>query len=137
MGVETASIGRTDDMTKIKGVNVWPAAVDNVVFQYEEIADYEVRVTATDDGVDESTVSVIPAEPLSDAAWGELAPRLARDLQSRIGIRFRVELLSGGSVDLRDVKVRRWIDERPHVLARSSGRADPGVGLATPEASVG
>jgi phenylacetate-CoA ligase len=130
MGIETASIGRTDDMTKIKGVNVWPAAVDNVVFQYDEIADYQVLVTSSADGVDESTVRVVPAEPISDGVWGELGQRLARDLQARIGIRFRVELLADERLDLRDVKVRRWVDERPHVLARSAGRA--GVASGAP-----
>jgi phenylacetate-CoA ligase len=121
MGVETASIGRTDDMAKIKGVNVWPAAVDNVLFQYDEIADYQVLITSTGDGVDESTVRVIPAESLSETAWAALAPQLSRELQSRIGIRFGLELLSAGGVDLRDVKARRWVDERPHVVARKAG----------------
>jgi phenylacetate-CoA ligase len=119
MGLEAASIGRADDMKKIKGVNVWPAAVDNVVFQYDEIAEYQMLLTSSADGLDESVVRVIPSASMRTEQWSNLEQRLARDLHARIGIRFGVELLSGEGLDLRDVKARRWIDERAHVADRS------------------
>jgi phenylacetate-CoA ligase len=118
MGLEAASIGRADDMKKIKGVNVWPAAVDNVVFQYDEIAEYQMLLTSSADGLDESVVRVIPSASMRSEQWSNLEQRLARHLHARIGIRFGVELLSGEGLDLRDVKARRWIDERAHVADR-------------------
>lgn len=124
MGLEVASIGRADDMKKIKGVNVWPAAVDNVIFQYDEIAEYEMLLTSSEDGVDESVVRVIPAVPIAGEQWNDLEQRLGRELQARIGIRIGVELLSGEGVDLRDVKVRRWIDQRAHVAGRGTAPTD-------------
>src|SRR5207249_765213 len=38
-------IGRSDDMVVVRGVNIFPSAVDAVVREIPEIAEYSVRVT--------------------------------------------------------------------------------------------
>src|SRR5271170_7797301 len=42
--IECGTIGRFDDMLKIRGNNVWPSAIDSAVFAYREVAEYAVRV---------------------------------------------------------------------------------------------
>ena len=37
--IEAGSIERYDDMIKMKATNVWPAAVDGVIFSYDEVVD--------------------------------------------------------------------------------------------------
>ncbi|NIR98187.1 MAG: phenylacetate--CoA ligase, partial [Gammaproteobacteria bacterium] len=43
-GIEAGTVGRYDDMMKIRGNNIWPAAVDDVVFALPELAEYAGRV---------------------------------------------------------------------------------------------
>ena len=42
--IECGTIGRFDDMLKIRGNNVWPSAIDAAVFSHREVAEYAGRV---------------------------------------------------------------------------------------------
>ncbi|MDP1818595.1 MAG: AMP-binding protein [Acidimicrobiales bacterium] len=43
-GYRAGSIGRWDDMMKIKGINVWPATFDDIVMRHPEVAEYRGEV---------------------------------------------------------------------------------------------
>ena len=42
--IECGTIGRFDDMLKIRGNNVWPSAIDAAVFSFGEVGEYAGRV---------------------------------------------------------------------------------------------
>jgi phenylacetate-CoA ligase len=112
-GVEVASIGRLDDMKKVKGVNIWPQAVDDVLFADAGVDEYQVVLTSDEGAADVATVRVMlkdlqPAEQ----HWQD---RLGESLQKRIGIRFRVELVPRGGLARSEYKAKRWLDQRVHV----------------------
>lgn len=113
-GVEVASIGRVDDMRKVKGVNVWPQAVDDVVFGYGEVDDYQVVLSSGAGGNDVATLRVMPRDDLGQGA-DRLRAELARSVQRRIGIAFDVQLVERGELAQSEWKARRWIDGRGHV----------------------
>ena len=46
VGVEIDTIARMDDMMKVKGVNVWPQAVDDVMFNLPETDEYQIVVSS-------------------------------------------------------------------------------------------
>jgi phenylacetate-CoA ligase len=130
MGVEVASIGRADDMRKIKGVNVWPQAVDDVVFEHEAVAEYQVVLSSGGGGNDLATLRAMPEAGLDDEAARALAGALTRDVERRIGIRFDVELVAPGELAHGDWKARRWIDQRDHVAGAAAGAATRDEGPA-------
>jgi len=113
MGVELATISRADDMTKIKNVNVWPQAVDDVVFGFDFVSEYEVVLTTSDAGADVATVRVAPSRAVVEPEAGELAAAL----RDRVGIRFEIETTQPGELRFEDNKARRWRDLREHVVA--------------------
>ncbi len=115
-GIQIASIARADDMKKVKGVNVWPQAVDDVLFARPEVQEYQVQLaTAANGGGDVATVRAMPRRPLSHPEQANLTATISDTLRQRIGIRFEVELLEPGALDQNEWKARRWIDTRAHV----------------------
>jgi phenylacetate-CoA ligase len=111
-GVEIGSVGRIDDMKKIKGINVWPQAVDELLFGDPEVEEYQVRLTTDERAGDLATLRVMPAASLSGPKRAALQETLAKALRQKIGIGFAVEVLAPGALDRSTYKARRWIDER-------------------------
>ncbi|MSP83095.1 MAG: phenylacetate--CoA ligase family protein [Alphaproteobacteria bacterium] len=114
-GVEVASISRLDDMKKVKGVNIWPQAVDDVVFADAIVDEYQVVLTSDDSHADVGTLRVMPKRPLSVEEIGGLRGHLAEAVQRKVGIQFLVDVLKPGALARSEYKARRWLDQRVHV----------------------
>ena len=108
-GLEMCSISRIDDMKKVKGVNVWPQAVDDAVFSVDEVDEYQVRLRSDAAEADVATVRLMPKV---DVRGDDLVARVASSLRERIGINFHVERVAPGTLPHSEYKARRWIDER-------------------------
>jgi phenylacetate-CoA ligase len=122
-GVEIATVGRVDDMRKIKGLNIWPLAVETVVFEHDAVADYQVVLSSGEGGQDVATLRVEPAQQLIGPALDALSERLAGAVERRAGIRFEIEIVDPTTVARDDWKAKRWIDSRNHIAS-----GDPGTG---------
>lgn len=113
-GIEGGTITRYDDMMKIRGVNVWPAAVDEVVFADRRIVEYQGSVSLDDRSREIARLEVeFAADVTPDSApavLGELGERLYRSL----GLRLLTRAASGPLPRFTDTehKPRRWRDER-------------------------
>ncbi len=105
-GIEVASISRTDDVKKVKGINIYPQAVDDVVFSFAEVDEYQVVLTSNDHLADVATVQVMA----KGAGRAGLAEELGHRLHQRIGIHFGVELVA--ELPRSEYKARRWRDDR-------------------------
>jgi phenylacetate-CoA ligase len=104
-GVEVASITRTDDVKKVKGINIFPQAVDDLVFSFSGVSEYRVVLTSDERMADIATVQLMLAGP-ADGVADEVAAALHR----RIGIHFAVEIVP--ELERSEYKARRWRDER-------------------------
>lgn len=121
MGVETASISRRDDMKKVKGVGIWPQAVNNAVFSLPGVEEYQVMLASSSEGADVATVKIVPRRELAAGEAEHLRSQASAKLRQATGIRFEVAVLRPGEIDVGDLKARRWIDERSHVVASGVG----------------
>jgi phenylacetate-CoA ligase len=108
-GLQVCSIGRTDDVKKIKGVNVYPQALDKTVFSVLEIDEYEVRLTTSETKSDVATITAMLKSTIDPNLSNQIKERLAQDLHKTLGIHFEVII---GEVARSDYKTKRWIDER-------------------------
>ena len=118
-GIEAGVIERYDDMVKMKGMNVWPAAIDSVVFESKEVFDYRGRVYIADRGKEEVTMSIefksgVPAERKP-----ELLKEIGFTVRERVGIRMNVEE-TPESFQRIQFKGKRWTDERIKGLERKT-----------------
>lgn len=117
-GYECGTVTRYDDMLKIRGINVWPQAVDDIVFAFPEIAEYQGRVYITPDGREEATVEVEFKPGVAGDIRARILERAAASVRERTGIRMNVEAaaapLPRGLDDRR--KARRWINLKERTL---------------------
>ena len=107
--------GRSDDMLKIKGVMVYPSQIEAAILQIEGLtANYQIHVSRPKT-LDEIEVKVETSpEVFSDELKKieEFERRIARKIQSAIGISVDVTLVEPESLPRSEGKAIRVIDER-------------------------
>jgi phenylacetate-CoA ligase len=100
-------LGRIDDMIIVRGVNLYPSAVEAIVRAEPTVAEYRVRVqrraALTEVAID---LEPIPEEDHPD----ELATRLARIFQDRLALRVPVQCVPPGTLPRFELKARRWVE---------------------------
>ncbi len=99
-------LGRTDDMVIVRGVNIFPSAIEETLRGTPEIAEYRVQVRHAD-GLHDLAIQVEPAKPSSDP--GELTARLQEKLREVLSIRIPVSLVPPGTLPRFEMKARRWV----------------------------
>ncbi|MEO9330584.1 phenylacetate--CoA ligase family protein [Gordonia aurantiaca] len=109
-------LGRLDDMLVIRGANIYPSAIENVLREFPEL-DGEFRINVFRTGtMDEISVDVERSP--DDAGAGvtlrddALIDRVQALLKSRIGIRIPVALVPVGTFEPTTFKARRVVDTR-------------------------
>ncbi len=105
--LEGGILGRVDDMIVVRGVNVYPSAVEEIIRRVGDIAEYQVRVSQRQ-ALAELTVTI---EPTSDISDPSLATRLAAAFESNLSLRVPVVLAVPGSLPRFESKARRWTRE--------------------------
>jgi phenylacetate-CoA ligase len=107
--------GRTDDMLIIRGVNVFPSQIEEVIGQVEGVAPHYQLVLTREGRLDqlEVRVEVSPAI-FSDTVRGleHVQQTLAQRLQSVLGISAKVTLVEPKSIERSVGKAKRVIDQR-------------------------
>ena len=124
-GIEAGSVGRYDDMLRLKEVNVWPETIDDVVLGTGWAAEYRGEVSIGDDGRERARVQVQFRPEIQGDAKPRLLSQLANDLHGRIGLHFDCDEWTGASLlgdapdglDPSSLKIKRWVDSRPSSIA--------------------
>jgi phenylacetate-CoA ligase len=102
--------GRTDDMMIIRGVNVFPTQIEELLLAVPGLSPHFECVLTRPGRLDELTVRVEAREPDADA--GALAGRLVQLIKDRIGVTVGVEVLAPESVPRSQGKAVRVLDQR-------------------------
>ncbi len=107
--------GRTDDMFIIKGVNVFPIQVEQVLMNIPEVGNNYVIVLKRENNVDDMVVRVEVTESVFVEDMRKLEhvrKRIARDLKSELLVTPKVELVEPNSLPKSEGKALRLIDQR-------------------------
>ncbi len=99
-------LGRADDMIHIRGVNVYPSAVEQVIRSYPGVGEFRATITVQR-GMDEMTIQLEPAADCKDPQ--QLARDIADGLRTCLTLRIPVEIVEKGSLPRFDFKSRRWV----------------------------
>ena len=113
--IESGTIGRYDDMMKIRGNNVWPSAVDTCVFAHPEVVEYIGRVFTTDDGKTEVELRIAFTDhptPCAEAERRRIAEALRQSIKQRTNVNMAIVEVSRAELPEFTYKARRWKDER-------------------------
>ena len=106
LAFEGGILGRIDDMVIVRGVNLYPTAVEQIIREQAEIAEY--RVALGKSGVmDEIAITIEPADGC--AAPTALVAKLESALRGAFGLRIPVSLAVPGALPRFEMKARRWV----------------------------
>jgi len=101
--------GRSDDMMKIKGVNVFPKQIEEVLATFPELSsEYQIRLSHLD-GKDTMRIYV---ETTGDVDFLGIAKKIALAVKSKIGFTPLVKVVEIGILPRSEKKTKRVIDER-------------------------
>ncbi|MBO7338555.1 MAG: phenylacetate--CoA ligase [Lachnospiraceae bacterium] len=101
--------GRSDDMMKIKGVNVFPKQIEEVLGMFPELSsEYQIRISHLD-GKDSMRIYV---EASGSNDFKDLQKKIADAVKSKIGFTPIVYVVELGFLPRSEKKTKRVIDER-------------------------
>ena len=113
--IECGTIGRFDDMLKIRGNNVWPSAIDAVVFSFGEVSEYAGCVYTNCDGRTEIEVRIAlsdAATAFDGATQSRLIERIRAAIKERTNVWMTLSVCARNELPEFNYKARRWKDER-------------------------
>jgi phenylacetate-CoA ligase len=107
LSFEGGILARKDDMVVVRGVNLFPTAVDQIVRSCEGIDEYRVRIR-TERGMVEVDLEV---EPRGEADPETVCRRLEEAFRDAYSLRISVRAAAPGALPRFELKARRWIRE--------------------------
>jgi phenylacetate-CoA ligase len=105
--------GRSDDMLIIRGVNLFPSQVEELILRHAELAPHYLLEVSRPKHLDELSIHV-ERQPHAGAADAEgAAARLAHEIKSYVGVSAEVIVVAPGGIERSLGKARRIVDRRP------------------------
>ncbi len=105
--------GRSDDMLIIRGVNVFPSQIEELILKSPALAPHYVIEVTRPHNLDEVEVQVeLQPEADNETARSQAAAELQHHIKSFIGISARVRVVPTASIERSVGKARRVVDKR-------------------------
>jgi len=105
--------GRTDDMLIIRGVNLFPSQIEELILRNKDLAPHYVLEITRDKHLDKLQILVEMKADRGGEASGQAASELQHHVKSYIGITSEVRVLPAGTLERSVGKAKRVIDMRP------------------------
>ncbi len=103
---------RSDDMLIIRGVNVFPSQVEELLLRQPELSAHYQLVVTRPTSLDELSVSVETNNSRNDEDRSRFATLLSQQMKDLIGVTATVDVCSPGSIERSTGKAKRVIDLR-------------------------
>jgi phenylacetate-CoA ligase len=105
--------GRSDDMLIIRGVNVFPTQIEELILKEPELVPhYQLEITRPKN-LDEMAVLVERSPAVGSADGDAAGVRLAHMVKSMIGVTAEVRVVPPGMIERSLGKAKRVVDKRP------------------------
>jgi phenylacetate-CoA ligase len=104
--LEGGILGRSDDMVIVRGVNIYPSLIEEIVRGCSEVNEYRVQLDRRKPMAELS----LEIEAVADASEpGSLASRLEETFHAALNLRIPVHLVPAGSLPRFEMKAQRWV----------------------------
>ena len=105
--LEGGVIGRIDDALIVRGINVFPSALENIVRRFPGVGEFSADVFSHNE-LDEMKVRI----EVESGNRDELVRSVADEIRSNLGLRVAVEPVAPGILPRFDLTTRRITDHR-------------------------
>ncbi len=105
--MEGGIIGRIDQMLIVRGINIFPSAIEAIVRSFPQVQEFAVELERIHE-MDELTIKA----EVADANPQAVVDSIAREASHRLGLRVRVELANPETLPRFELKARRITDKR-------------------------
>jgi phenylacetate-CoA ligase len=99
-------LGRTDDMIVVRGVNVYPSAVEEIIRAHDEVLEYQVQVGSVN-SLTEMSIRIEAQPECKDV--DALAARLEKSFQTQFALRVPVTAVPAATLPRFEMKAKRWM----------------------------
>jgi phenylacetate-CoA ligase len=111
----TKVTGRTDDMLKIRGVNVFPSQIESILLQVEGVEPHYLIIVDRERHLDDLEIWVEVSEAVFSDEMRKmeaLQKRVKDEVESTLGIGVRIKLVEPKSIARTEGKAKRVVDRR-------------------------
>ena len=105
--------GRTDDMIILRGVNLFPTQIEELILGIDALSAQFQCVLDRPGRLDQLTVLVESREGIDPSSREQAGELLAQRVKDRIGVSVAVQVLAPDSLEHSMGKARRLVDKRP------------------------
>lgn len=106
LALEGGILGRVDDMIIVRGVNVYPTAVEEIIRSFREVAEYRVQVSQMN-SLAELRVEIEPVKTTSDIT--ALLAHISKAFETSLALRVPVSAVAPGTLPRFEMKAQRWV----------------------------
>lgn len=107
--IEGGVIGRVDDMLIIRGVNVFPSALENIIRSYPEVAEFMIEVHKIKEMDDLKLKLEIDESQHSAEKIKEVIRAIVEEIRNKLQIRVETEHCAAGSLPRFEMKAKRVV----------------------------
>ena len=100
-------LGRTDDMTIVRGVNVYPSIFERILRDFDEVTEYQVIVSNQGN----LTELLLKLEPIPNTNEESLREMVGKQIRNQLNLRVNVEITAPDTLPRFELKAKRWIQE--------------------------
>jgi phenylacetate-CoA ligase len=106
LALEGGILGRTDDMVVVRGVNLYPSAVEQVLRSCGGVGEFRVEISG-ERALPEMNLHIEPASEHQDAT--DLSHRVEAAFHNAFGLRAAVLCVRYGTLPRFEAKAQRWL----------------------------
>ena len=99
-------LGRSDDMITVRGINIFPSAIENILRIFPEVVEFQGEVLR-DREMDELLLR-LETDNLQEDQQQSLGNRIVSEMQMRLNLRPRLQFMPPGSLPRAEMKSRRF-----------------------------
>jgi phenylacetate-CoA ligase len=107
LALQGGILGRSDEMVVVRGVNVYPSLIEEIVRAHPEVTEYRVRFKRSGAMMEMS----LEFETQTESSAPGIQTRLEQALQAALNLRVPVQPLPTGSLPRFEMKSQRWLRE--------------------------
>ncbi|MGB9846014.1 MAG: phenylacetate--CoA ligase family protein [Desulfotomaculales bacterium] len=101
-------LGRVDDMFIVRGVNIFPSAIENILRKFSEISEFRIIVSRERE-MNELSLQLEVAEDFPPEEVSNFLGRVKEEIKNNLQIRVEVAAVPFGTLERFDLKARRII----------------------------